>query len=381
MLVVIKVPKTNFKTPLGNTIQVINAFFNKPPVKTVYGYIPYWMLANSKYIQYDKLTDISYFGLWVDEDGNFVTNDKDGNLDPSFGAWKNDKRLTELIGKAKMWKVRPSLTLVLQKDDAIDKFLACKACWSTLSTNAIAELKKKGIKDISIDFEHSGEASTEIRDKYSEFIEYMKIQMDQNFEDSRITVAVFADSFRRTRVTDPVKLSRSADALFIMAYDYHHPSSDTAGPVAPLFGAPVEYNFDVSTAILEFKDKISPNKLILGVAYYGYNFPITTESEKSTVITDASDEETMAQYYAMIMQSNAIPLSTSKFDTISKTPYILYKSRAGIFRVLHYENAKSLQYKYDFIKSENLLGVGIWALGYDGEYKELWNLLQTNFKE
>ncbi len=340
------------------------------------------MLANSQYIQYDKLTDIAYFGLFIDGDGNFIERDKDNNLDPAFNAWKNDKRLSEVISKAKMWKVRPSLTLVLQKDTSIDSFLNCRPCWSTLSTNTIRELKAKGIKDISIDFEHSGETTIEIRDLYSEFVEYMKRAMDQEFDSSKITVAVFADSFRRVRVTDPIRLARSADSLFIMAYDYHHPSSDVAGPVAPLFGAPTEYNFDVSTTIKEFKEKIPAGKLILGVAYYGYNFPIINESKNSEVIIDNSgDEQTIAQYYSMMMESDAIPLGNTKFDPISKTPYILYKSTNNIFRVLHYENAKSLQYKYDVIKSENLQGVGIWALGYDGEYKELWNLLRRSFKE
>ena len=50
-----------------------------------------------------------------------------------------------------------------------------------------------------------------------------------------------------------------------------------------------------------------------------------------------------------------------------------------VWRQAYYEDVRSLGLKYDFIKEKNLRGVGIWALGYDGSYPELWDLLEEKF--
>ena len=44
-----------------------------------------------------------------------------------------------------------------------------------------------------------------------------------------------------------------------------------------------------------------------------------------------------------------------------------------------YDDSLSLSLKYDFAINNNLLGVGIWALGYDGTNPELWDLLSAKF--
>jgi spore germination protein YaaH len=48
-------------------------------------------------------------------------------------------------------------------------------------------------------------------------------------------------------------------------------------------------------------------------------------------------------------------------------------------RQVYFENERSLRAKYELIKANDLAGVGIWALGYDGGYQELWNLLKEQF--
>jgi hypothetical protein len=37
--------------------------------------------------------------------------------------------------------------------------------------------------------------------------------------------------------------------------------------------------------------------------------------------------------------------------------------------------------KYDWIKKNKLGGVGIWALGYDNGYSDLWDILAEKFSE
>ena len=42
-----------------------------------------------------------------------------------------------------------------------------------------------------------------------------------------------------------------------------------------------------------------------------------------------------------------------------------------------YDDSLSISKKYDLALSKNLGGIGIWALGYDEGYDELWNLLKN----
>ncbi|HNL08549.1 MAG TPA: hypothetical protein PKH93_13320, partial [Chitinophagales bacterium] len=37
--------------------------------------------------------------------------------------------------------------------------------------------------------------------------------------------------------------------------------------------------------------------------------------------------------------------------------------------------------RYDMILAKKLAGTGIWALGYDAGYNQLWNLLETKFTD
>jgi len=367
--------------PLGNTIQVINGPYTPHPSKRVYGYLPYWMLDNAKYLQYDKLTDLAYFGLFVDSKGEFVTRDEDGNTHPAMNAWNNSAQLKGSIQQAKNSGVRVSLTVIMQKDDDIDAFLLCQTCWTTLSDNVIEQLREKELKSISLDFEHATETSPRITNLYTDFVEYMKSELNKNFYDSSLIVATFADSFKRQRITDPERLAQVSDGLFVMTYDFHQFGSENAGPVAPLNGAPKLYEYDVTTAVSDFKARVSKFKIILGVPYYGYNFLIEESNPlASRVPGDDAIGYTVAQYYAQILDSDSIPLKNSLWLEEAETPYLIYTSDTGQLRALHYENKSSLAKKYDLVLEEGLMGVGIWALGYDGDHPELWDLLGEKFK-
>ena len=67
------------------------------------------------------------------------------------------------------------------------------------------------------------------------------------------------------------------------------------------------------------------------------------------------------------------------FDEETKTPYFSYTNDNNILRQVHFENTTSLVEKYKLIKSNNLQGLGIWALGYDTGHTELWDLIEKEF--
>jgi len=213
-------------SPLSEKSSIFS-FFSKEkvqPKKIVYGYLPYWNLNKIDYLQLDKLTDIAYFGLYLDEDGNFVTEieGEGGNIvtEPGYANWKNNEDLNGLIKKCKEENIRFSLTIIAHNDEENDNFLNCKECWDKLIRNLKIELDSKGIRDVNLNFEHAEGVKEEIAIKFSEFVEYINKKLDEEYGDSYLVVSAFGDSATQKRVSSDLEnLGRSADGIFIMAYD------------------------------------------------------------------------------------------------------------------------------------------------------------------
>ncbi|OGC49348.1 hypothetical protein A3F07_02840 [candidate division WWE3 bacterium RIFCSPHIGHO2_12_FULL_38_15] len=381
----IKKPRNENKiiSPLGKSFSIDSVVKkHENPKYLTYGYLPYWSLGQAKYFQYDKLTDISYFGLYINSNGSFRTLTEDGEPNPGYDTWKNDKNLNEIINKAKIYGTRFSLTVISHEDEASDKFLFCKICWDTLTDNLFIELESKKIKDVNLNFEYVELTDGKTADKYTEFVSYINNKLKQKFgEDQKLVVSTFADSLVKERVTKIPDIAFAADSIFIMGYDFHRPDSDKAGPVSPINGKGVHAEYDIETMLNDYLSYLPPNKLILGVPYYGYNWVVKEEKPYAERIP-GSDEIgfSQPQTYSAIMDTILEVKPAIKWDDLGKVPYFTYKSPSTKSnREVYYENVESLKIKYELIKSKKLLGVGIWALGYDGGYIELWNLLSEYF--
>lgn len=369
-------------SPLSKTFSIFS--LNKkrePPNKTIYGYLPYWVLDDAKYIQYDKLTDIAYFGLHIDENGNFLTKDGDGNIHPGLNQWRNNSKVKEIIKKSKENDVNFALTIISHVDETSTKFLDCRSCWDTLKNNIVKELIDYDIKDVNLNFEYVEFTPKEIADKYTQFTKYINEELDAAFSDSKVVVASFADSLVKERVTRIEDIGNVSDGIFIMAYDFHRPNSDNAGPVAPINGKGVHAEYDIATMLTDYLSYVSPDKLILGVPYYGYNW-VVEDDEQYAKRLKGTDEigYSQSQTYANIMETILEVEPEINWDELAKTPYFTYISPKTLStREVYFDNVDSLKEKYKLVKDLNLQGVGIWALAYDGGYTELWELLEQEF--
>ena len=147
-----------------------------------------------------------------------------------------------------------------------------------------------------------------------------------------------------------------------MGYDMHTPLGDP-GPVAAMGG-----DTNVIKYVQGYLKQTNPSKLILAVPYYGYDWP--------QVASPSADMVKILPYAQVADESQGLQLS---WDDTSETPYFTYTDDLGQPRIVHFDKVRSLGIKYDFINSENLRGVGIWALGYDGQSQDLEQLLIDKF--
>ena len=356
--------------------------YSKTHEKVVYGFLPYWTLNKADYIQLDKLTDVAYFALSINADGSIRKIGNDGNLDPGYNNWKNNETLDNFIERAKEANVQVALTIISHEPDVSDSFLDCKKCWTKLYEELDTELKEKGLRAINVDFEYPEYTEKEKALQYSEFIAYLNTELDKsNHNGVQVVVSTFADAVRKPRITDIPTLSKAADGLFIMAYDFHYTGSERAGPVAPVNGSGKTYAYDINTMIVDYMRVMSPSKLILGVPYYGYNWVVDSPSQYAARIPgDDYVGYSQSQTYENIMETILDLNPKILWDKHALAPYFSYISPAsGVNRQVFFENQESLKIKYELVHKYGLKGVGIWALGYDGGYQELWNALEEKF--
>jgi len=359
---------------------------HKKPKYRVYGYLPYWSLDSAKYIQYDKLTDIAYFGLYINPDGTFKEKvlDDEGYeiLEPGYKNWKENKTVDEIISNAKKNGVRVALTVIAHDDEDNDTFLNCRECWSVLMENVKKELKNKGLSDVNLNFEYAEYTDDKMALKFTEFVKYVNDELDKSFSDSFLVVSAFADSAVKPRISSSLlELGRNSDGIFIMAYDFHRPTSDQAGPVAPIDGTYANSDYDINTMLKDFLSKISPNKLIMGIPYYGYNWVVENEDRYAKRI-EGNEERGYSEslVYDKILRDLEELDIEPLWDENAQVPFYSYTSPStGSIRQVYYENEDSLRIKYQITKNNSLAGIGIWALGYDGDRSELWNLIYDEF--
>jgi spore germination protein YaaH len=347
----------------------------------IYGYLPYWNLVDADFLHYDKLTDIAYFGLYINPDGTFKQRTDDGSLEPGYRNWYENTKVDEIIQESERKGVRFALTIIAHVDDESTQFLNCKACWKTLVDNTEKELLRKGIKDVNLNFEYASYVEEETADKYTEFVTYFNKEIDERMGGSYVVVSTFADSVVKPRITKIKELTPVSDGLFIMAYDFHRPSSDNAGPVSPIDGIGVHAEYDIRTMMKDYLEVSDPKKIILGVPYYGYNW-VVTKPESYAPRIEGNDYVgySQSQSYSAIMDTILENGPIVNWDELGKVPYFSYvSSETGSFREVYFENKQSLKVKYELAKINEIAGIGIWALGYDGGYQELWGLLGEEF--
>ena len=158
-------------------------------------------------------------------------------------------------------------------------------------------------------------------------------------------------------VYDYAGMAPHVDQIRIMAYDF---STDKPGPIAPL-------DF-VRGAIAAAKDAVDDDsKLVLGVALYGYNWPVATvgvcpaEQEGKTSVSQRNIDELLAKRSA-----------TPTFDTVTGESSFTYQlevtdgtTTCTQTREVHYVDAEGARQRIDMARTERLGGVALWALGYD----------------
>ncbi|MES2766583.1 MAG: glycosyl hydrolase family 18 protein [Bacteroidota bacterium] len=320
--------------------------------KKVFGWNPYWMDTAYKKFDYSTLSTVGYFSYEVDTaTGSYST----------VRFWKT----TQLIPIAHAAGTKVVLTVTNFGNANNQAVLKSPKKRRTMIDSLVSLVKLRNADGVNIDFEAITDQT--LRDSLTIFLKDLSVDFHTKIPGSEVSIALPAVDW--SRIFDVLAYEKFLDYALIMGYDYHWSTSPIAGPVAPLKSSSLWGANSVTKSVETYLSKgISPQKLLLAVPYYGFEWPTdgkkiranTTGPGKSYTYANA---EPRAQQFGKL------------WDDASQTPY--YK--VSEFAEGWYDDRASLALKYDLILEKNLGGVGIWALGYDGDKPELNELLKEKF--
>lgn len=323
---------------------------NRSLNKTVFGYHPFWL--GSSWIDYDLslLSTIAYFGAEANSTGSI----------DNWHGWPP----TNLISTAHGAGVEVVLTVTLFNSNEISTLLSNANYRQNLITTLVNSVSAANADGVNIDFE--GLPSSQ-KENMVQFITDLKTAFESAIPGSQVTLATPAVDW--SSAWDYDQLAINSDGLMIMAYDYHWSNGPTTGPVAPLTGWGT---YNVTWTVNDYLTWSGGlnNKIILGCPYYGYDWPAESSSAGANTTASAT-----ARTYSV-----AEPLGQSfgkLRDNESQSPWYRYQSSG--WQQCWYDDSLSLALKYDLVNQNDLQGVGIWALGYDGDLTELWSALEEKF--
>lgn len=332
--------------------------------KKVIGFLPFWLIdkARSDYSSY--ITQLSYFNVTIDSDGSIQKYTAPGQSDPGWHALFTGK-VDTYLADAKSKGVELSLTVFSGNDKKIDSFIADpKVSAQNLMNDLGPILTQYGFTDLNLDIEKVADATTEEREKYTEFVTEVRRLLNPNIT---ITIDLPCIAFvKDDHLTNPKTLSKVANYLVIMGYDFHNPGSYVTGPVAPQKGAGIISEFDIESAVTAALTITTADKLILAVPLYGYSWETINPVPRSATLP--------ASAYSISSRSIEELLSsctncTTEFDETDGETHTIYKDEdTGIYHQIFYPDKISTKIKTDFAKSQNLGGMALWALGYEGQF-------------
>lgn len=354
--------------------------------KQVAGFLPYWNLDNSKYLRFDLLSVIYFFSLTADEKGEIIKV-VNNETDPGWRWWKSPI-IQNLIAKTQITGGKFGLTIAMQKNESLENFLDNPKAQKTLINNLIRIVKSDKLDGINIDFEYDGKPDDKYRLSFTNFAKELTSTFRTQSPKTELSIDLFPLSIEKPRLFDVSSLAPLFDKVIVMSYDYYSGTSEVTGPVAPMSGyiaspsaTQKSYFYDVNTTYVNYLKVVPKEKLIMGVPYYGWDYPVEDNTTELGKVLPQNDQNGYPEVvsYGRARTDTDLKNANCQWEDIAKATRCTYMDSNNIQREAWLEDNKSIGIKFDFAKTNNLGGIAIWTLGYDRGFPDLWNLIKKYF--
>lgn len=232
------------------------------------------------------------------------------------------------------------------------------AATARLIENLSATVSEKGFQGVDIDFEF---ILAEDRVSFANFVSQVRTAI--NALGYLVTVALApktSDSQPGLLYEDKdyALLGEAADEVLLMTYEWGY----TYGP--PMAVAPIN---KVRQVVEYALTRIPNEKINLGIPNYGYDWALPYVQGTSRATTIGNIEA------VTIAANNGVNI---QFDEIAMSPFFTYTSN-GIQHEVWFEDARSMQAKFDLVTEYQLHGMGYWQIM--RLFRANWLLLADQF--
>ncbi len=324
--------------------------------KRVFGYHPYW--SGSKYLNYqwDKLSDLCYFSYEV----NPSTGEAD-DLHNFMTSAAVDSALANDV------KVHLCITLF----SGHSTFFGSASAQQTLIDNCINLLQERGAQGINLDFEA---VPSSLGDEYTSFTASLDAQLSTALPEAELSMATYAVNWSNTY--DVPELNNYLDFFMVMSYDYYWNGSSYAGPIGSFYSMTSSFDYNFSKTISYYESQgVASENILCGIPYYGRTWKTQGAIAPSPTLGNANAKT--YTYYKDNVSGN-FSEENKKWEANSFAPYFSYQIGSSWYQAF-IDNPYSFGKRYDIVNRRNLGGIGIWALGYDNGYTDLWDLIGDKF--
>ena len=229
-----------------------------------------------------------------------------------------------------------------------------------LFDNIIAEAKRIGnVSDIHFDFER---VPKDQKEAYNNFLRRAVKRMHAQGYTVSTALAPKTSSEQAgewVAAHDYEAHGKIVDFVMLMTYEWGY----SAGP--PMAVSPLP---EVEKVVQYALSVMPANKIVLGQNLYGYNWtlPFVQGGPYAEALSPQRAIELAKRYHAAI-----------QYDYTAQAPYFNYTDEQGRSHVVWFEDARSIQAKFNLVKRLNLRGVGYWKLGLP--FPQNWALIGSNF--
>lgn len=228
--------------------------------------------------------------------------------------------------------------------------------------NVLNLLQAQGADGVNIDFEFPSNINTVTNTPNAPLFESFMSTLYTKLKTANPKYHVSFDTSWNNKAIDSycnANLKNYVDSVFLMDYDWIFLTSVTE-PNSP-YDSPTLY--DTVDSVKDLSKYFDKSQIIVGLPFYGYHYVATSDQKRAKIIS-----------YTPINMADAVSASLiygKIWDTDSNTPWYRYQSN-GVWHQVWYDDSESMDLKYQYVQSENLGGVGFWALG--KEDPSVWNI-------
>jgi hypothetical protein len=237
----------------------------------------------------------------------------------------------------------------------------------TLITNLINLVQSRGAHGVNIDFE--GVPSSQATN-FANFMVNLANQMHTAIPGSEVSTVLYAVDWNN--VFDFSIMEPEVDHYIIMGYGYYYSGSSTAGPTDPLYQFGNSYNYTLSRSISYYlNDGVPANKLVLGLPSYGYEW-----STSSLTVPSSTTGSSTARTYAFVRNNSSGNYSAGNYIWEPDSYTDVYAFNDGENNQCMISMDSAWRKRLEHVRHAGIAGIGIWALGYDNGYMELWDAME-----